>query len=210
MKILTLIPLWKRPEVVRFIVERLPEHVTPLFLISPEDPNYQELKEIIHIYRYIDIKNDPLGRKMNVGVKSSLQIDYDYLMNLGSDDVLDQRYFDEIQLYLDKNSPFFGYDSCFVVGFKNHDRYYLKNKCVEYPIGAGRMIRRDVVEQIADWGMYTPEKNQGMDGDSTNRIRFATGVVPEIIRTENPPITDYKTNTNINPIPMICRHMKKI
>lgn len=220
MKALILIPLWKRPEVVRFTIKELKTTITeakidlePLFILSPEDPNREELLEIIEGFKFIQFQNYPVGAKMNAGINAALRLEWDYLMNFGSDDTIKSQYFTDILPYLQAKEPFLGLDSCFVVDFKTKKRYYLANVAKEYPIGAGRMLSRQLVEKVVKeqrFNIYTNECNAGLDGDSTKRIRACTEVTPLVLFTNNSPVTDYKTNTNINPIQIICRHLTTI
>jgi len=115
MKVVILIALWKRPEIVKFTVRELKKTIAassmeliPLFILSPEDPNYKELLKIIGDFKYLEFKNYPLGAKMNDGIRSSLLLDYDYLMNFGSDDVIEPRYFDEIMTLCQSKEPIIG------------------------------------------------------------------------------------------------------
>lgn len=214
MKILALIALYKRPEVVEFCVQELRKlDVTPLFILSPDDPHYSKLKKIISDFHYIEFPNYPLGLKMNMGVAASLQMEYDYFMNMGSDDVIEPRILDEMKPYFNNGDKLIGYNSCFVVNFKTKEKFYLENVCKEYPIGAGRMIHRSIIDDMVTmqrYNLYEDDIMAGLDGNSSKRIKFATGIEPKIIFTKNPPVTDYKTNTNINPIPQIWRHLQKI
>lgn len=93
-------------------------------------------------------KNDPLGEKKNHGLVEAMKLEWDYLIELGSDDLL----FNGI---LDLYAPYFGVQDMF--GMKA--TYYINSEtgdCRELKtdtsFGMGRAIRRQVIEKCC-WGI---------------------------------------------------------
>ena len=90
-KILILIPTWKRPEITEICfsgLDRLRQHrdnVDVLAVISEEE---YILRCSNHKIDYTFFENQPLGRKKNHGLKIALERDWDYLIELNSDDVI--------------------------------------------------------------------------------------------------------------------------
>jgi hypothetical protein len=90
-KILILIPIWKRPDITEICfagLNRLREHrdrLEVLAVISEE--SYKSLCNS-HKVDYTFFENQPLGAKKNHGLKIALQRDWDYLIELNSDDVI--------------------------------------------------------------------------------------------------------------------------
>ena len=90
-KILILIPVWKRPLITDICFQglnRLKSHrdnIDILVVISEED--YVSRCNRYKI-PYTFFKNEPLGEKKNHGLEIALEQDWDYLIELNSDDVI--------------------------------------------------------------------------------------------------------------------------
>ena len=90
-KIIILIPIWKRPAITEICfagLNRLRSHrsnVDVLAVIS-EDSYIDRCKKGNIPYTFFE--NQPLGAKKNFGLKQALKLDWDYLMELNSDDVI--------------------------------------------------------------------------------------------------------------------------
>lgn len=90
-------------------------------------------------------ENTPLGRKKNTGLREALKLEWDYLMELGSDDLIHESLLDAYVSLMHAGVDFFG--------VKNVMFYDTESKQVAqwengFPIGAGRMIRRGVLEGV--------------------------------------------------------------
>ena len=90
-KILILIPIWKRPEITEICFEglsRLRSHRDNLevLVVISEDEEISRCKRYDIPYTFF--KNQPLGAKKNHGLKIALEQDWDYLIELNSDDVI--------------------------------------------------------------------------------------------------------------------------
>lgn len=204
-KILMLVPLWKRPEIVRIFIDRMEAvicdyaTVQPLFILSPEDPDLKLLEKMTADYQCLYYSNEYLGDKMNAGMVYSMGFDWEYLMNMGSDNVYTQHLWN---LYYDcflTGEPYFSINDCYVYDIVNNQAMHL-NKYVDEPalggIGAGRMIHRTLLED--DPAIYRPQTCQGMDGFSAMTL-YRRGYTQKIIDTEGQPVMlDIKTNTNVN------------
>ena len=91
MKIIANIPCWKRPEVVRLMLQYIPDWLTPVFCVSPEDPHVDELVSSIKLYGHdvVMTPNEPLGLKQNKLISYiKCNYEFDYMMHLGSDDII--------------------------------------------------------------------------------------------------------------------------
>lgn len=135
--------------------------------------------------------NDMLGAKWNFGLEKSKDIDWDYIVTLGSDDII-------------KESLLTFYDSIgeqdVVITDKIHFIDSTTGKATSIGeisrarIGAGRRISRRVIEKCG-YKLWTPSKNKSLDMDSNacmNRAGFATTET----RTQ-PHIVGLKSEVNI-------------
>jgi hypothetical protein len=214
MKILILIPLWKRPEVVEIVYRNLKLfcrkvkwEIEVLAILCPDDPKLKELEGLCSEYNIFMcyFKNQPLGRKMNAGINYALKkFKFDYLMNFGSDDLIHPR----IELLYKKafknNVPVFGIDSLFFYDLISKKTFYFKTYTYRgMVVGAGRMIHRDVLELMKkkNIDLYEDEIERSCDGNSSERMKLWLKIPNTVINSgEFPYIVDIKTNTNINHI----------
>jgi len=147
MKVLIRVPVWKRPEVTKVCfdgIERIREHWkhdTEVLIIGSE--GWAEELTGSYGYNWEYIENHPFGAKLNKGLAACMKYKWDYLLNLGQDNLISNKLLD---IYNDFIGEFdlFGIDKC----------HWIQNdnvKLVDYELqmlGAGRMYRRGMLEKI--------------------------------------------------------------
>jgi hypothetical protein len=211
MRTLILVPIYKRPEITDIwaknmqLVQKIAKNVDVLTILSPEDEFFNENSAICEPFTRVIYPNEPLGRKMNAGVEYALRhIEWDYLMNLGSDDLLHPLIFKLYENCIDNKVQFFGLDKVYFFDMESKKLGLSK----VYVWGAGRMIHRRVIEDIRRQGgtIYTQKETRSMDCDSINNIKLFTDVDYSQVETDSfPYIVDLKTNTNLNDFTFIQR-----
>ena len=196
---------WSRPAVTRLHVWSIQRFISLspvnyrvhyVAVLSPEDEHLSELREIASEFDVVMASNEHLGDKHNAGVEYILQRcgPESYLMNIGSDDLIDPAYWLQIDAMWGKDM--FGMSSLYVTN--EAQTQIIKVKC--YLIGAGRLVLTDRIRQIrnfSDGGMYTKHKQRGLDGDSANRLT-ASGAEYSVLDRNHAYILDIKTRVNIN------------
>lgn len=193
-KLLFFLAVWKRPEITEICfmglnrLRKLPGYdINVLAVISEE--------EMITLCEKYDIKwvmheNLPLGRKKNFGLNESLKIEWEYLIEIGSDDLLKK---EVLELY----APYFGIHDvlgmtnfCFVNSETLECRMYNSKSC----FGLGRAISRKIVERMGY--LWADKISHGLDNNS----RFAihrNGFIEKRINTAKPLAIDIKSEHNI-------------
>lgn len=209
--LLILVPIYKRPEITDIwaknmqLVQKIAKNVDVLTILSPEDEFFNENSAICEPFTRVIYANNPLGRKMNAGVEYALMnMEWDYLMNLGSDDLLHPSIFELYNEKLAEKNLFFGLDRVYFYDMKSKQLGLSK----VYVWGAGRMIHRSVIEDIRRQGgtLYTQKETRSMDCDSIGNIKLFTGIDYEQVETNDfPYIVDLKTATNLNDFTFIQR-----
>jgi hypothetical protein len=178
-KIQLLTAVWKRPEITRVCFEgikRLQQHNPDVFDVQCTVA-ISEL-EMLYLcdeygFGHIKVNNSPLGGKWNAGLHKALQSEFDYLMFIGSDDILSCSLLDYYLPHMEAGTASFGIQDLYVYsvvrkelkyfgGYQNHDM----------TIGAGRMIHRSVIEQC-NGRLWKYGINRGCDGSALQRIRNA-------------------------------------
>ena len=209
--VLIMVPVWERPEVFRYIAERLKGRDV-LAIISPDDPHYDENLKTINENRFFTVvwDNTPVGVKMNAGIKSALGkyflgiFYWDYLMGLNSDDILLDEYWEVIKKPMEEGYPMIGMNKVIAWHPETGRSTKLKltdpsNPCKVW--GGGRLIKREVLQKTMDkmGYVYQPDLNSGLDTSSQRTIfeNLIWDKPPYII--DDCYLVDIKTETNINP-----------
>lgn len=209
MKIICMIPVWRRPEILNLCISRFkatpPPYadIEPVFILSSEDPDFDLNHKLVHDFRYLVYKNKPLGEKKNAGMRFCLKFQWDYYMDLGSDNVFTSHLWDIYHPYFEKNRPFFGlvnghfYDTLTERVLWVSDYAYDHNN---NPIAWGgcRMIRRDVVRDVGT--LWRDDHHSGMDGMSHWNITQRGWKCDLVDTGREPVIMNIITFVNINPI----------
>jgi len=142
-KILILIPVWKRPLITEICfqgLDRLREHrdnVDVLVVISEVE---YESRCKRHDIPYTFFDNQPLGAKKNHGLKIALEQDWDYLVELNSDDVIKNDLLDIYDTYSDDYLAIRNF--CFM----DSDTLELRQYESKTAFGIGRRYSRRAVE----------------------------------------------------------------
>lgn len=194
MKILIYLAVWQRPEITEICfmgITRLREYgiheIDALAVISET-----EMIPLCEKYsvKWCMYKNDKLGEKKNHGLKSALKMGWNYLVEIGSDDLLFNEYLDLITPFLGKKHMITMSNLLFMDSSSG--------KCIEHratgPFGLGRAISRDAIEFIGN--IWNPDINRNLDADSSLRIT-SNGFFGKQIITDYPIGVDIKSDVNI-------------
>lgn len=189
LKYFAFIPVWKRPEITELCfmgINRL--GIEALAVIS--EHSMIPLCEKYSI-NWVMTENKPLGTKKNVGLSHAMNFKWDYLLEVGSDDLLKSNLFD---LY----KPYLGAD---VLGTNNFLYINIEDgSCRNYigktNYGLGRAISRHVVESMEC--LWHPASNKGLDNYSLFHM-ITKGFSHKRVKSEKPVGIDIKSEENIWP-----------
>ncbi len=144
--------VWQRPEITRICftgIKRLAQYdpkrfeVDALAVISEESmiPLCEEfgIKWVMH-------ENKPLGRKKNFGLNACMRYQWDYLIEIGSDDILRNEILDLYEPLMIRKTPFFGMKHLAFYDTKNGDCNRINTVDV---FGMGRCMERKMLESVA-------------------------------------------------------------
>jgi len=225
-KIVILIPVFGRSKVFNKCIKQL-NYLTGMckgyefiviFVVSKEDTELENIGKLISEVDFWSItvyeKNDFLGLKMNKGITEAMNYEFDYLMNLGSDDLIHPAIMDLYEPYIDSGYYTFGISSYLIHDSLNDELYHFEpdlytrvkqNKeevLVQHPIGAGRMIHKTALQEIIEneGFFYDNDRMRGLDMNSGNKL-VKNGYNQKVINSGDfPYIVDIKTGRNINTI----------
>lgn len=216
MKIAVIIPVWGRHKVLSHVLKsiedfKLKGYFNFYFIFSEEDKHSEKILPKLQYFlnyvsfnsRIITASNDELGRKINRGILFAIEDGFDYMMNLGSDNLIHPNLFDLYEPYLKQNYAVIGINSvaycdCQIKDGKSTMESYLNKS--DIMVGAGRMIHYEAVKNCFEkfGGLYTNDRQRGLDQDSLNHLT-SLGYKPLILDSGDfPYIVDIKTQANIN------------
>lgn len=181
---LFLIPIWKRPEITEICLRNL-QYFEQSILAIVSRTDDAELCYRLNV-PYCWYPNEYLGAKWNHGLSIAKSKDWDYIVTLGSDDIVKASLFD-----------FYKSEEDILITDKIHfiematGKATLTTRC---RVGAGRRISRKVIE-VCNYKLWTPEKNRSLDMDSNGTIMKAG--FPCIEKRTDPHIVGLKSDVNI-------------
>lgn len=204
LSILTFTPVWRRPEIFRIclqginrLVNYAPERykITPFFIIS-ESWAAVELQK--YGWDWVAVQNHPLGNKKNMGLKYAMQQiqEFDYILEIGSDDLIKNEYLDLAEPLLREGKP---HISASAVHFIDTTTGKTAAYITEKIIGLGRFIKAEALKPIPRLELWNPEGDRGMDTFSWRHLE-QYGIKKTTIETNNGELLDIKSATNINAI----------
>lgn len=159
-KIVVLTCAYKRTEIFKKFVDNVPYKL----VVVGDEQNQQELKNGVYLLH----ENKPLGKKWNYGLQFCKNMDFDYLVITGSDDLFCPNLW---QWYQTINVHYAGLlDLYFIDGLRvKYCAGFNKNRYGE-PHGAGRVLHRSVLEEL-DWTLWDDNINIGLDASMTTRLQ---------------------------------------
>lgn len=95
---------------------------------------------------YVMHKNEPLGEKKNVGLTYAMLKSWDYLLEIGSDDLLKTEILEVYRPFIEKGVDFFGVKDFIYI---NSDDGQCRRYQSDTTYGAARCISRKVIERAA-------------------------------------------------------------
>jgi hypothetical protein len=179
-----------------------------------------EYIEVCHEFgfRWIFAQNDPLGDKINAGVKKALSYNPDYIMIMNSDSVVKAELLDVwYQPYFDNKDEFFGVDTVTYIDSKTNQA---KEVFYDFTIlGVAKMMRADTVNRCfkKTGELYRAHVNKGLDHtmmDNLMRIESmdhpGKRVSPKMVKYKGQLVFDIKSEVNIWPFEHFDKKGKKV
>lgn len=194
--VLFFLAVWRRPEITEICFLGLQRMMNLMKSEALAVISEDSMIPLCNKYgiRYCMHENLPLGRKKNYGLSEALKIEWDHLIELGSDDVFLN---DAAKFYKDNlNNEYFGFNHiAFIDSLTGNCRQY-KTSSV---FGLGRAIRRDVVEQnFTDGTLWGDNLNRAMDKSSHYKIEVkGTKTKYKSIESPEPLAIDIKSKENL-------------
>jgi hypothetical protein len=193
-KLLIFLAVWKRPEITEICfmgIRRLQKvagfHVESFAVIS--EPSMIPLCEKYGV-GWCMYKNQPLGDKKNYGLRQAMKKDFDYLVEIGSDDILKNGF---LNLY-NWDRDVFGLGDFIMMNTKDGECRRLSKQHAYY--GVGRAISKRALEAVQE--LWNNKLNHGLDNQSTFLLA-RRGFLEKRVSSHEPVAIDLKSDVNIWP-----------
>lgn len=194
MKLLIYLAVWKRPEITEICfmgiarLRGLGIHEIEAFAVISEE----EMIPLCEKYdvKYCMHKNLPIGEKKNHGLREAMSIDFEYMVQIGSDDLLKN----EFLSFYPWDKHVMGLNDFIIINSETGGCRRLS--CSISSFGTGLSIRKDVIEKCGD--LWHPDKNRGLDRSLCYTLA-KNGFMEHRYSRAEPLSVDIKSKVNISP-----------
>lgn len=199
-KILIFLAVWQRPEITELCfvgIDRLKANtqdfeIETLAVISEESMISLCEKYNVH---HVMHENQPLGQKKNFGLDAARRFNFDYLMEIGSDDLILDELLISYKEPINAGVKFFGIkDAAYIDSEAGYCRRLTSNSTY----GAGRMIHRNLLEMVG-FKMWKDGISKGMDNNSVFAFMKMGIDYKQVNPLDFPCVIDVKSAVNIWP-----------
>lgn len=173
MKIGILSAMWQRPEVFEIFatgINRLQGQfdIIPVIVGSEGEASRELCRK--YQFMYLERPNNPLGRKFNEGLRVFRGTDVDYVMVMGSDDIISNNLIEAYMPYMEKRKDIIGILDIYFYDMIKKEMHYLpgyglrkqdKHRKGE-PLGLARCLSRDLIDKC-HWQLWQNSVDKGLD-----------------------------------------------
>lgn len=141
MKTLGFMAMWKRPEVERYCLEKFSHQVDEVLCIVSEAEKAALCEEMG--VEWVFSPNNPVGEKMNIGLRKAFEMEWDVLVQVNSDTILPEDHISRCLDVVDDGGHIVGASKCWFINTETGDEKFVD---YETMIGAGRVMTRKCLE----------------------------------------------------------------
>ena len=208
MKIGILTAVWQRPRITRIFAEgikRLQKKfvITPVIVGSEGEASMSLCRE--YGFMYLERPNEPLGRKFNEGLQVFKSTDVDYVIIMGSDDLVSDNLIEAYMPYMEKGKDMMGILDVYFYDMLKKELHYLYGYGLKKQdrhrkgetLGMARCIKRSVIERCR-WELWMNPINKGLDWTMTQKLkRMGVRAIPLRLTDIGAFAVDLKSGNNI-------------
>lgn len=171
MKIVLVTGTWGRPKVFELFtqgVKNLPKvkGVKLEVVVAGSEGKWSRERVKKHGFHYIEVSNHPLASKMNATLDKARKLKADYVLCMGSDDIISPELYKMYLKILKKGADFIGVTDFYFYDLKSRKAIYWAGYRESYrwglTCGAGRMLSKELLDKL-DWELWDDEHSYGLD-----------------------------------------------
>jgi len=210
-KVAIISAVWKRPEVFDLFaigikrLQKIPS-IKITVIISGSEGRTSRTMVQRHGFNYVEIANDPLGAKMNSAAIKAKEFKPDYVLCLGSDDIISPELMSVYERYMREKYDFIGVTDFFFYDLVTRQALYWAGYREAYrrgyTCGAGRLISRRLMEAW-NWRPWEIKHSRGLDHSIQQKLNsIHHSSVTFSLLEESVFALDIKSSTNMTPFRM--------
>ena len=203
---IVLIPVYQRPQVTLFCMDAMAKTCAEALRYGWDlqpcyvgDDGWMFVSAEERYFSALCRANDNgIGWKMNSALEfygDNYRFKWDWLITLGSDDLVRPEIFASANYMAAEGFKFFGTNDCILYDWNTGNAK--RHNSGAQVIGAGRFVHRSLVEQC-EYRLWPDEAMSGLDGQSEQRIEYVTGEYIQHLPATQPFIVDVKSDVNIH------------
>lgn len=176
MKLGILTAVWKRYEVLETFkegIERLKKHSNIEIEVVAVGSEGKQSANACKEFHYVEYENNPLSDKWNAGMLKMKELNVDYVLCMGSDDLMCNNSLDKYVEAMEFGYDFIGLLDCFIYDSKTNDlRFWVgyNGKRVGETAGIGRCLSKRLLD-IFEWKPWADAHDRGLDGTMFNKLK---------------------------------------
>jgi len=172
MKIVCVMPIYKRPAITIKTLELLKKQELPIHIITIGSCDIdRKTAESVGV-EYLQRPNRPLSDKWQYGIYYARQYDPEAIMICGSDAWLTTNWCKVAYKYINDGFDMVGkrdFYTCYLAPNKKVEIIGRTYKTRKDPVGSGRLISKSILNKL-NWKLYPSSINASMDGKSFKRL----------------------------------------
>lgn len=176
MRLGILTAVWGRYEVFDIFkkgIERIKEHTDIEIEVVAVGSEGKKSANACREYHYVPFKNKPLSNKWNAGMLKMKELNVDYVLCLGSDDLICNNLIDKYIEAMKFGYDFIGLLDCFILDLKTNDlRFWTGYNGIRIgeTAGIGRCLSKRILEEM-NWSPWGEARDRGLDGEMFKKLK---------------------------------------
>jgi hypothetical protein len=199
--------VWKRPEIFEMFAKGVNNLINKCnnfeITIVVSGSEWLESHKMVtdHGFTYIEVPNEPLAAKVNASTYACKKLNIDYVICVGSDDIISPELLNEYEKYMRKGIDFIGVTDCYFYDVTSKKSLYwggyTENYRKGHTVGAFRALSARILS-LWDWMPWENRDSNGLDRSMQDKLKKT----PHSIHTFNMKslglfALDIKSSTNM-------------
>ena len=208
MKIAIVTALWKRHEIFELFAKGIHEleKIKGIELITIVAGSERELSKNLvenHNFHYIEVPNQPLGEKVNSPLKLAKEFNVDYVLCLGSDDIIHPYLMKRFIELMKQNIDFIGVLDFYFFEVETKKAAYWGGyrdfRRISHTCGAGRIVSKRLLD-LWHWRIWENQHSHCLDNSFELKLQETPHTYFKInLKEEGLFGLDIKSSVNMTP-----------
>jgi hypothetical protein len=178
MKLAVVTAVWKRPEVFEMFakgIKKLQEDKDleiEVFISGSEGEQSRSMVEA-HSFHYVEAPNHPLAAKMNDALRLARSWQPDYVLCVGSDDIISVELLDVYKFFMGQKVDYIGFTDCYfydtTTGKASYWGGYREKWRKGHTCGAGRVLSKNILDKWR-WKIWEDKQSHILDNSMQEKL----------------------------------------